>query len=238
MVAELQVGVDKSDLAPQLTMQGDRGVDGDGRRPDPALGPVIGQDPAHRRARQQRITGREPGQQALDPGEQLRRVEWLDQIIVGAGPQTPDLLLHFPLCREHDDRHVRGATLLAADLGRHLVAVQLGQHDVQEDQVRRLCAPQPEAFGSVRGDDDVVPLLLEGVLQQSLDIRVVIDDEDLGRHQSSAGVAWSVGSPAGDSGRAIISCASASAGQSASRSASSRRAAAKAMHRKSSTRRS
>ena len=66
-----------------------------------------------------------------------------------------------------------------------LVPVELGQHDVEEDQVRRLGAPQAESLGAVRRDDDVVALLLEGVLQETLDVRVVVDDEDLGRHQSS-----------------------------------------------------
>ena len=71
------------------------------------------------------------------------------------------------------------------DLRRDLVAVELGQDDVEQDQVGRLRPPQPETFGAVTRDDDLVALLLERVLQETLDIRVVVDDKDLGRHQSS-----------------------------------------------------
>ena len=155
--------------------------------PDPALGAVEGEDAAHRRPGQQRVARREAGQQALDPGQQLGRVERLDEVVVGAGPQPADLLLDLALGGEHDDRDVGGAALLAADLGRDLVAVELGQHDVEQDEVGRLGAPQAEPFRAVAGDDDVVALLLERVLQESLDVRVVVDDEDLGRHQSSTG---------------------------------------------------
>ncbi len=122
-------------------------------------------------------------------------MERLDEVVVRTGAQAADLLLDLALGGEHDDRHVRGAALLAADLGRHLVAVELGQHDVEQDQVRRFGAPQAESLSPITGDDDVVALLLQRVLQQSLDIRVVIDDEDLGRHQSSMGVAGVAGLP-------------------------------------------
>ena len=117
--------------------------------PDAALGAVEGQDAAHRRPRQQGVPRREARQQALDAGQQLGRVERLDEVVVGTGAQAADLLLHLALGGEHDDRDVRGAALLAADLGRDLVAVELGQLDVEQDQVRRLGAPQAEAFRAV-----------------------------------------------------------------------------------------
>ena len=165
--------------------------------PDAALRAVEREDAAHRRPGEQRVARREAGQQALDPGQQLGRVERLDEVVVRAGAQPPDLLLHLALGREHDDRDVRRAALFAADLGRDLVAVELGQHDVEQDEIGRLGAPQAEALGAVPGDDDVVALLLERVLQEALDIRVVIDDEDLCGHQSSTAGARAVGAPAG-----------------------------------------
>ena len=48
------------------------------------------------------------------------------------------------------------------------------------------------ALRAVRRDDDLVALLLERVAQQALDVRVVVDDEDLGGHPDltpSAGTA-------------------------------------------------
>ena len=185
VVAELEVGVHQRDLAAELAMERDRRVDRDGRRADPALGAVERERPAERRPGQERLLRREPGEQALDPRQQLGRVERLDQVVVGAGAQPADLLLDLALGRQHDDRDVARAALLRPDLRRDLVAVELGQVDVEQDQVGRLRAPQPEPFGAVTRDDDLVALLLERVLQETLDIRVVVDDEDLGRHQSS-----------------------------------------------------
>ena len=55
MVAELQVAVDQADLAPELAMERDRGVDRDRRRADPALGRIERQDATHRRLGQQGV---------------------------------------------------------------------------------------------------------------------------------------------------------------------------------------
>ena len=49
VVAELEVAVDEADLAAELAMERDRGVDRDRRRPDAALGAVEREDPAERR---------------------------------------------------------------------------------------------------------------------------------------------------------------------------------------------
>ena len=193
MIAELEVAIDEADLPAEFTMEGDRGIDGDRRRAHAALGPIEGQDPAQRWTSQQDVLRREPGEQALDPGEQLCRVERLDEVVVGAGPQAAHLLLDLALGRQHDDRDVAGGPLLRPDLRGDLVAVELREHDVQEDQVGCLGAPQAESFRAIRGDEDVVALLLERVLQESLDVRVIVDDEDLA-HQSSIGSAGSSGS--------------------------------------------
>ena len=98
----------------------------------------------------------------------------------------------------------RGGLFLGPDLRGDLVAIELGQGHVEQDQVGRLGPPQPEPFGAVGGDDDVVPLLLERVLQESLDVLVVVDDEDLGRHRSSADVVGRNGRRPGTPGAAII----------------------------------
>ena len=107
VVAELEVAVDEGDLAAELAVERDRGVDRDRRRADAALGAVEREDPPERRpGRASASLRREPGEQALDPGQQLGRVERLDQVVVGAGPQAADLLLDLALGGEHDDRDV------------------------------------------------------------------------------------------------------------------------------------
>ena len=177
VVAELEVAVDEAD-PPAEALERDRGVDRDRRRAHAALRAVVGVDAAHRRPADQRVARGEPRDQALHAGEQLRRVEGLDQVVVGARPQRAHLLLHVPLGREHDDRDVVAGALLGADLRRDGVAVDGLDLDVEQDQGRGVELPLAQAVGGVGGDHDVVPLLLEGVLEQSLDARVVVDDED------------------------------------------------------------
>ena len=167
----------------ELAVQRDRGIDRDRRGADAALGPVEGEDPPERRPSHERLARGEAGEEALDPGEQLGRVEGLDEVVVGAGPQAADLLFHLALGGQHDDRDVGAGAFLGPDLRRHLVAVELRQHDVEEHEGGVIGAPHPEALRPVAGDDDVVALLAKRVREKPLDVRVVVDDEDLGRHQ-------------------------------------------------------
>ena len=178
VVAELEVPVHQAD-PPAQALEGDGGVDRDRRRADAALGPVVGVDPAHRRAPDDRLAGREARHEALHPRQQLGRMERLDQVVVCAGPQGPHLLLHVPLGREHDDRDVHARGLLGADADGDLVAVEVLQRHVEEDERRDLLLPEAETLGAVTGDDDLEPLLPEGVLEKSLDAGVVVDDEYL-----------------------------------------------------------
>ena len=141
VVAELEVAIDQAHLPAQLAVQRDGDVDRDGRGAHAALRPVEGEDAAKRRAGRQHVSWREPGQQALDAGQQLGRVERLDQVVVGPGTQAADLLLDLTLRREHDDRDVRRRLFLGPDLRGDLVAVELRQRHVEEDQVGRLSPP-------------------------------------------------------------------------------------------------
>ena len=71
------------------------------------------------------------------------------------------------------------ALFLGPDLLGDPVAVELREADVEEDQRRALRLPQPDRLVPVAGDDDAVARLLQRVLEQALDIRFVVDDEDL-----------------------------------------------------------
>jgi len=93
-------------------------------------------------------------------------------------------LLDLPFGGQHDDRDVADRAFFGPDLRGDLVPVELGQHHVEEDQVGLLGAPEAEPLGAVARDDDLVAFLLQRVLEQALNVRVVVDDEDLGRHQS------------------------------------------------------
>src|SRR5262249_25701378 len=60
------------------------------------------------------------------------------------------------------------------------IAVELREADVEQDQPWRLRGPQLERLLPVARHRDRVPGLFERVLQEALDVRLVVDDQDLG----------------------------------------------------------
>ena len=62
----------------------------------------------------------------------------------------------------------------------HLVAVQLGHHDVEQDEVRFRGLGEIERSAPVGRRDDVVPVRGEKGLEQACVRRHVVDDEDPG----------------------------------------------------------
>src|ERR1019366_1773999 len=97
MVAELEVRIDKDDLPAEFALERDRRVDRERGGTHAALGAVEGEDAAEGRPADQQVARGEAGEQALDPGEQLGRVERLDQVVVGASAEALDLLLDLAL---------------------------------------------------------------------------------------------------------------------------------------------
>ena len=73
-------------------------------------------------------------QHGFHPGHHLFGVKGLDYIVVGAQLQSQHLVKGLALGGEHDDGGGRGL----ADLSAHLPAVHLGQHNVQQYQIRCL----------------------------------------------------------------------------------------------------
>ena len=73
--------------------------------------------------------------QRSHPGEQLFEGEGLGQVVVRPGLKGPDFVLDLVAGRQHQDGQVG---TLGADPGKGLVAVETGQHDVEQDDVDRL----------------------------------------------------------------------------------------------------
>ena len=78
-------------------------------------------------------------EEVLDAGQEFAAVERLGDEIVGPGLQAPDAVLRFLQGGDHDDRD-DGGGLVGPEAAADLVAVDLRQHDVEEDQVRMLRA--------------------------------------------------------------------------------------------------
>ncbi len=134
--------------------------------------------------------------QRLDPKErsdpclQLGEVDRLGDVVVGPGVETDDLVLGRVERRLHDDRDERQG-LIALDAPRDLEPVELGKHDVEQNEIReRLRRTSGCTAGrGERGDDRQgllsivrhdrgVPARLEPVAQDGHVVRIVVDDQD------------------------------------------------------------
>src|SRR5439155_16006802 len=90
----------------------------------------------------------------------------------------PDLLVHVAtLGRQQDDRDVLGALFGLEQLA-GLVAVELGHHDIQHDQVGLLAARLLERLLPVQGGDHLVPFHAEAEVEDVHDVDLVIHDQD------------------------------------------------------------
>ncbi len=70
-------------------------------------------------------------QQGADAGHELAGRERLDEVVVGAELEADDAVLDLTLGGEHDDGHVGGV----ADGAANALAGQLGEHEVEDDEV-------------------------------------------------------------------------------------------------------
>src|SRR5512132_2525975 len=100
------------------------------------------------------LSGAAP-QQGPQPGHQHRVRERLGQVVVGAAVEGLDLVQLALLGGQHQDR---GPDAVAAQGRAQPVAVDPGQHDVQDDHVVGVLAGHPQPVGAVQGHVDREPL--------------------------------------------------------------------------------
>ena len=107
-------------------------------------------------------------------------MERLRDVVVGAEVEALRLVGGRPLGGQQDDRHRPAFTQLAHDLD----AIEVGHHDIEEDDVR------PNLFGlgqgllTTAGGDDAEPLFPEGDRDEFRDPGLIVGDKDerLGAH--------------------------------------------------------
>ena len=117
--------------------------------------------------------------QGPQPGGQFLDGYGLDQVVVGAGLEAGDDVVGVAAGADHDDRYV----VVAAQFADALVAVEAGQHQVDQDRVGGLGPLAGQALlGGCRAVGRV-PLVLQGEDQRQPD-PVVILDHQYGRHRS------------------------------------------------------
>jgi hypothetical protein len=121
----------------------------------------------------------------LDAQQQLAHAEWLGDVVVGAELEADDAVDLVAARADHDHGDAAGALAhpqVAADLG----AGHVGQHPVEEDEVRRTALAEEAHRGRavLARPERGVTLALEAVAQGLDQVLLVIDEEDRAGHET------------------------------------------------------
>ncbi len=115
-----------------------------------------------------------PRKKPFHPQQEFVEIERLGQVVVPAQGKALDTLLRFAARRQDEDGQ---PVVLQPDIAQDRQAVDVGQHDIQDDEVRFPLLPQPQGGDAVQGDLRVIPLQREVEPQPLGDVPVVLDDE-------------------------------------------------------------
>ncbi len=118
-----------------------------------------------------------PPQQRTGAGHQLANTERLGEIIVRAAFQPEHLVAFFAAGGEHQDRHIL-VRALAAHRAADRNAVDTRQHQVEDDQIKRLGGGAHQRLLPVGNRLDLETFEAEVELDQLADVGFVFDDQD------------------------------------------------------------
>src|SRR5262249_43378939 len=124
-----------------------------------------------------RTLRRPPPEQGADPGPQFGQPERLGDVVVGARVEA-DHRIHLVGPRGEDQHRYRVSP--RPDPAADLEPVELGQADVEQDQVDALAQRLVERAGPVRRDVHLVPLAAQGAGQGFGDRGVVLGEQHAG----------------------------------------------------------
>ena len=96
-------------------------------------------------------------QRRFDAAAELAHRERLGDVVVGADLEPGDLVGLAAFRGQHDDRHLAARAQLAADFD----PVELGQHQVEDDQVEAALLEALQGFAAVERGGDVVAVLAQ-----------------------------------------------------------------------------
>src|SRR5215469_9134641 len=122
-------------------------------------------------------------QQRGHPGGQLRVPERLGEVVVGAAVQAAHLLRFPPVRGQDEDRHVAQV----ADALKDRPAVEGGQPDVEDDEVRAQAVEGAQALPAVGGTGHLETAPAEDNADAESDVLVVFDQQHaaVGRHRAT-----------------------------------------------------
>ena len=106
--------------------------------------------------------------------EERSRIDGLGEIAVHAEPEAAFLVLDDG---QDDDGDVHGGGIVL-EHGRHIEAIHLRHHDVEDDQAGRFLADQGQRLAAIFGQAHRIAGFGELLLQQRADVGIVIDDQN------------------------------------------------------------
>src|ERR1035437_5448131 len=122
-----------------------------------------------------------PAKERLDATHQLAQPERLGDVVVRAKLQADDLVHLFVAGGQHQDRRLGAARAEATE---YLEAVDTGQSNIKDHEIRRLAKGKLKPLLAGTGHSDLIALLLEGVLDSPRDGVFILDDQDSGSHRA------------------------------------------------------
>src|SRR3954447_6279186 len=126
-------------------------------------------------------------------GQQLARAERLGDVRVGAGGKGLGLVAAERVGGDDHDRDW-AQVRIGLDLARRLVAVQLGQLDVHQDQVGAVASGEADTLGAGDRLDQLVAGAGQQVAQDAPVVLLVLDHQDLLAHAGALLAGWWTGS--------------------------------------------
>ena len=130
-------------------------------------------------------------QHGAHPGHHLAGAEGLGHVVVGAQLEAGDAVRLLGAGGQHDDRHVA----VAAEGPGNVQAVELGEGEVEDDQVGVAAAGDLQGLLPVTGGEDLETGALQVVAHQPHDVGLVVDDEHRGHRAHRRGCAGLAGRP-------------------------------------------
>ncbi len=113
-------------------------------------------------------------EQRAHAGHELAGREGLDEVVVRAELEADDTVLDLALGRQHDDGHIGGIADGAADA----LARELGEHEVEHDEVELMLLELFNGRLTIADADDPVALALEVRRHGVANGLLVLDEQD------------------------------------------------------------
>ena len=122
-----------------------------------------------------RATGTATTNHRAHAGQQFIELEWLGQVVVGAGIEPAHHIFRGISCGQHDDWRL---TPLTTQFGRDLKAILLRQHQVEQDDIVRVDVRQRCRLIAIRRVVNDVPLLTQPLGDETGDLSIVLHNEN------------------------------------------------------------